>query len=114
MPASPVPASDHAGVASSLVNVGQQVGGAIGPALADTLACSAVASSLRSQAGAAAKAGVHASSAVQTRMDDHAGHQALPGYLVSASILVFPLVIALAVIRVSHQDLSGTGAGADR
>jgi EmrB/QacA subfamily drug resistance transporter len=63
---------DDAGVASSLVNVGQQVGGAIGLAVVGTVAWSAVASSLRSQAAAAATAGVHASAEAQTRMHDHA------------------------------------------
>src|SRR6266568_2422119 len=46
-----------AGVASSMLNVGQQVGGSIGLAVLGTVAWSAVASSLRSQAAAAAKAG---------------------------------------------------------
>jgi len=49
------------GVASSLVNVGQQVGGSIGLALVGTVAWSPVAGSLRTQAAAAAKAGVHSS-----------------------------------------------------
>ena len=44
------------GVASSLLNVGQQVGGSIGLALLGTIAWSAVTSSLRSQAAAAAAA----------------------------------------------------------
>ena len=51
------------GVASSLVNVGQQVGGSIGLAVLGTVAWSAVASSLRSQAAAAARAGGHATGA---------------------------------------------------
>ena len=42
------------GVASSLVNVGQQVGGSIGLALLGTIAWSAVATSLQSQTAAAA------------------------------------------------------------
>ena len=46
--------NNDAGVASSLVNVGQQVGGSIGLAVLGTVAWSAVASSLRSQAAAAA------------------------------------------------------------
>ena len=51
--------NNDAGVASSLLNVGQQVGGSIGLAILGTVAWSAVASSVRSQAAAAAKAGVH-------------------------------------------------------
>ena len=100
------------GVASSLVNVGQQVGGSIGLAFLGTVAWSAVASSLRSQAAAAARAGVHASgaraAAVQTRMYDHALAAGFSrGYLVSAGILALAVIIALALIRISRQDLSG-------
>ena len=100
------------GVASSLVNVGQQVGGSIGLAVLGTVAWSAVASSLRSQAAAAASAGVHATgaraAALQARMYDHALATGFSrGYLVSAGILVLAAIIALAVIRVRRQDLSG-------
>jgi hypothetical protein len=70
-----VNASD-AGAASSLNNVGLQVGGSIGLAVVGTVAWSAVASSLRSQATAAAQAGVHASgaraAALQTQIYHHA------------------------------------------
>jgi len=44
--------NNDAGVASSLLNVGQQVGGSIGLAILGTVAWSAVANSLRSQAAA--------------------------------------------------------------
>jgi EmrB/QacA subfamily drug resistance transporter len=104
--------NNDTGVASSLVNVGQQVGGSIGLAVIGTVAWSAVASSLRSQAAAAARAGVHASgaraAALQTRMYDHALATGFSrGYLVSAGILVLAVIIALAMIRVRRQDLSG-------
>ena len=65
-----------AGAASSLFNVGQQVGGSIGLAVVGTVAWSAVASGLRSQAAEAARAGVRASgaraAALQTRIYHHA------------------------------------------
>ena len=104
--------NDDTGVASSLVNVGQQVGGSIGLAVVGTVAWSAVASSLRSQAAAAARAGVHATGAraatVQTRMYDHALATGFSrGYLVSAGVLALAVIIALAMIRVTRQDLSG-------
>jgi hypothetical protein len=51
--------SSDAGVAASLINVGQQVGGAVGLAILGTVAWSAVASSLHSQMAAAARAGAH-------------------------------------------------------
>jgi EmrB/QacA subfamily drug resistance transporter len=104
--------NDDTGAASSLVNVGQQVGGSIGLAIAGTVAWSAVASSLRSQAAAAARAGVHAAgaraAAVHARMYDHALATGFSrGYLVSAAVLALVVIIALAVIRVTRQDLSG-------
>ena len=51
--------TDDAGLASSLINVGQQVGGSVGLAVLGTVARSALASSLRSEAAAAARTGVH-------------------------------------------------------
>ena len=107
--------NDDAGVASSLVNVGQQVGGSIGLAVVGTVAWSAVASSLRSQtaaATAAAQAGLHPSgaraAALQTRIYHHALATGFSrGYLVSAGVLAVILVIAVFMMRVSRADLAG-------
>jgi len=60
----------------------------------------------------AAKAGVHATgaraAALQAHMYDHALATGFSrGYLVSAGVLALAAIIALAVIRVSRQDLSG-------
>jgi EmrB/QacA subfamily drug resistance transporter len=97
-----------AGAASSLFNVGQQVGGSIGLAVVGTVAWSAVASSLRSQAANAARAGVHVSAAVQTRIYDHALATGFSrGFVASAGILVLAVFIAAAMIRVTRQNLSG-------
>ena len=101
-----------AGAASSLFSVGQQVGGSIGLAVVGTVAWSAVASNLRSAAAAAARAGGHASgaraAALQTQVYRHALATGFSrGYLVSAGILVLAVIIALAMIRVRRQDLSG-------
>jgi hypothetical protein len=100
------------GAASSLFNVGQQVGGSIGLAVVGTVAWSAVASSLRSQAAAAARAGGHATgaraAALQTQIYRHALATGFSrGYLVSAAVLALAAIIAIAVIRVRRQDLSG-------
>jgi hypothetical protein len=98
------------GVASSLVNVGQQVGGSIGLALLGTVAWSAVATSLRSQtAAAAAKAAGHPlTTATQTQIQHHALATGFSrGFLVCAAIGLLALIIALAAIRVTRQDLSG-------
>jgi len=104
------------GVASSLVNVGQQVGGAIGLAIVGTVAWSAVASSLRSQAAAAAaaaKAGARPSPAQAAALQARIYHHALAtgfsrGYLVSAGVLALIVIIALFMMRVSRADLAGT------
>jgi EmrB/QacA subfamily drug resistance transporter len=108
--------NDDTGVASSLVDVGQQAGGAIGLAVIGTVAWSAVASSLRSQATAAAKAGVHASGASATALHTQIHHHALAtgfsrGYLVSAGIMALILIIALLMLRVRREDLSGADPG---
>ena len=105
------------GVASSLVNVGQQVGGAIGLAIVGTVAWSAVASSLRSAAAAAAaaaQAGAHPTAAQAAALQAQVHHHALaPGfsrrYLLSARIRALLPVIALFMMRVSRADLSGAG-----
>ena len=103
--------TSDAGVASSLFNVGQQVGGSIGLAVVGTVAWSAVAGSLRSHS-AAAQAGGHASAATAAALQTQIYHHALAtgfsrGYLVSAGILALATIIALTVIRVRRQDLSG-------
>jgi EmrB/QacA subfamily drug resistance transporter len=113
------------GVASSLVNVGLEVGGSIGLAVVGTVAWSAVASSLRSQAAAAARAGVHATGARAAAAQAQIYHHALAtgfsrGYLVSAGVLALAAILAATMIRVSRQDLSDRNpmparpGGADR
>jgi len=102
------------GVASGLVNVGQQVGGSIGLAVIGTVAFTVVANSLRSAkaaAAAAAKDGAHPSAAQAAALQTQAYHHALAtgfsrGYLVSAGVLLLPVIIALFMMRVSRQDLS--------
>jgi EmrB/QacA subfamily drug resistance transporter len=109
-------ANNDAGVASSLLNVGQQVGGALGLAVLGTVAWSAVANTLRSQAAAAAAAAktatVHLSAGQQAALQKAATNHALAhgfsqGYVVSAGIMALALVIAVVVIRVKREDLSG-------
>jgi EmrB/QacA subfamily drug resistance transporter len=85
-----VPDGD-AGVASSLLNTGQQVGGSIGLAVLGTVAWSAVASSLRSGAPQG-----HALAYGFSR-----------GFLVSAAITLLTAVVALVMLRVKREDLAG-------
>src|SRR5216683_3269502 len=105
-----------AGVASSLLNTGQQVGGSIGLAILGTVAWSAVANSIHSQAAAAAAAARHATvhlsaaqqAALQKVMTDHAFSVGFSkGYVVSAGIALLGLIVTLLAIRVKREDLSG-------
>ena len=111
--------NDDTGVASGLVNVGQQVGGSIGLAVIGTVAWSAVASSLRSQTAAAARAGEHATAARAAALQAQLYHHALAtgfsrGYLVSAGVLTLAAIIALFMMRVSRADLSGADPAPER
>jgi EmrB/QacA subfamily drug resistance transporter len=99
-------ANDDAGIAASLLNVGQQVGGSIGLAILGTVAWSAVASNLHSAAASAGSA--HLSQAAQTAMSNHALAFGFGrGYLVSAGIALLALVVSLVFIRVKRSDLEG-------
>jgi EmrB/QacA subfamily drug resistance transporter len=109
-------AENDTGVASSLLNVGQQVGGALGLAVLGTVAWSAVSSSLHSQAAAAAAAAkntavhlspVQAAAAAKAASNHALAHGFSQGYVVSAGIMLLALVIAVAVIRVKREDLAG-------
>jgi EmrB/QacA subfamily drug resistance transporter len=109
-------ADNDSGVASSLLNTGQQVGGSIGLAVLGTVAWSAVSNSFRSQAtsaaAAAAKAGQHLTAAqqaaAQTTMYNHALASGFSkGFLVSAGISFLALIITVAAIRVRREDLAG-------
>jgi EmrB/QacA subfamily drug resistance transporter len=103
-----------AGLASSLVNTGQQVGGSIGLAILGTVAWTVVANTIRSStaaAAAAAKAG-HPShlSAAQAKVAifDHALSVGFSrGFVVSAGIMVLALIVTIAMVRVTREDLAG-------
>ena len=96
----------HAGVASSLLNTGQQVGGAIGLAALGTVAWTTVADNLRS-AGAAIASG-HPPAIPPSQLGLHALATGFSrGFLVAAGIALLAFVIALATISVRRQDLAG-------
>ena len=100
-----VPNKDS-GVASSLLNTGQQVGGSIGLAILGTVAWSAVASNTKS--AITATHGAHLSATAQTALANHALAFGFGrGYLVSAGISLLAVVIALVMIRIKRADLAG-------
>jgi EmrB/QacA subfamily drug resistance transporter len=103
-----------AGLASSLVNTGQQVGGSIGLAVLGTVAWSVVADTARrsaATAAAAAKAGhpLHGTAAqLKTAIYDHALAVGFSrGFEVSAGIMLLALIITIAMIRIKREDLAG-------
>ena len=108
-------AEQDSGVASSLLNAAQQVGGAIGLALLGTVAWTAVANSVRTQvahaAAAAAKAGrplPKPGTPPPASIYDHALTVGFSrAFVVAAGIGLLALLIAIATIRVSRQELSG-------
>jgi EmrB/QacA subfamily drug resistance transporter len=122
-----------AGLAGSLVNTGQQVGGSIGLAILGTVAWTVVANTFRNSiaagkatAAAAARAGhpLHLTAAQikagETQLYNHALAVGFSrGFIVSAGIMLLALVVTIVMIRVKRADLEGVqpmpgmGAAAD-
>jgi hypothetical protein len=96
-----------AGLASSLINTGQVVGGSIGLAILGTVAWTVVVNTARNAAHAAGSA-AHAADSAQVSISGHALAAGFSrGFEVSAAIMVLALVVAAIMIRVSRQDLTG-------
>ena len=91
-----------AGVASSLLNAGRQIGGSIGLAVLGTVAWTVVANGARARTTAARTASRQA--AYQHALA--AGFDR--AFLVAAGIALLILVAAIAAIRVRRADLSGS------
>jgi EmrB/QacA subfamily drug resistance transporter len=108
-------AEQDSGVASSLLNTAQQVGGAIGLALLGTVAWTTVADSIKTQVAYATAAAAKAGQPLPkpgTPPPASIYHHALTAgfsraFLVAAGIALLALLIAIATIRVRRQDLSG-------
>jgi EmrB/QacA subfamily drug resistance transporter len=107
-------ADRDAGLASSLLNTGQQVGGSIGLALLGTVAWTVVSNTARSSAAAAAAAARSGhppqgtAAQVKAAIYDHALSVGFSrGFEVSALIALIALIITIAVIRVKREDLAG-------
>jgi EmrB/QacA subfamily drug resistance transporter len=106
------------GLASSLLNTGQQVGGSIGLAVLGTVAWTVVADTARTSAAhakaaaiAAAKAGhpLHVNAAqAKVAIYDHALSVGFSrGFEVSAAVALVALIVTIAMIRVKREDLAG-------
>ena len=108
-------AERDSGVASSLLNAGQQVGGAIGLALLGTVAWTTVADSVRTQVAHAAATAAHAGRPLPkpgapppASIYDHALAAGFSrAFEVAAAIALLALLIAIATIRVRRQELTG-------
>jgi EmrB/QacA subfamily drug resistance transporter len=95
-----------AGVAASLLNTGQQVGGAIGLAALGTIAWTTVADTARNSAKAIATGHQPPESAAQLTAHALATGFAR-GFLTAAAIALLALIVAIVAIRVRRQDLTG-------
>jgi Major Facilitator Superfamily len=99
-------AEQDSGVAASLLNTGQQVGGAIGLAALGTIAWTTVANTVRNTGKAIAAGRQPAQSPAQI-----AAHALATGFsrgfLTATGIALLALLIAIATIRVSRQELTG-------
>jgi EmrB/QacA subfamily drug resistance transporter len=94
-------APTDAGVAASLINTGQQVGGAIGLALLGTVVWTAVADSLEGQmaAGAAAPDGQPSPEPTAVMLNQALAEGFARGFLVAFGITVLALVVIATLIR---------------
>jgi EmrB/QacA subfamily drug resistance transporter len=102
---------EESGVAASLRNTGQQVGGSIGLAVLGTVAWTVVANSIgatTAHATSAARAGHPArpSQAALTAIYHHALATGFSrAFLVAAGVMVLALIITIAAIRIQRADL---------
>jgi EmrB/QacA subfamily drug resistance transporter len=106
-------AERDSGVAASLLNTGQQVGGAIGLAVLGTIAWSTVADTVRTTSAASAAGQQPAQPPAQ--LAAHALATGLSrGFLAAAGIALVAAFIAIATIRVSRQELTGAAPPQER
>ncbi len=111
---------DDAGVASSLLNAGQQVGGAIGLAALGTVTWTVVSHSIKSQMSAAAAAAAKAGTPLPAPkpgapVPAAVLHQALAagisrGFVVAAGISALALIITIVTITLRREDIAATPA----
>ena len=98
-----------AGLAASLLNVAQQVGGALGLAVLGTVAWTAVAHNIHSQIAAVRNKGYspHTARKLPASITDHALAAGFSrAFAVSALVALLALIITIIVIRVRREDLA--------
>jgi predicted MFS family arabinose efflux permease len=107
-------ADQESGIASSLRNTGQQVGGSIGLAVLGTVAWTVVANSIRATTAHTATTPAHVghparpSQAALTAIYHHALTTGFArAFLVAAGIMLLALIITIIAIRVRRADLAG-------
>jgi EmrB/QacA subfamily drug resistance transporter len=111
--------AQDSGVASSLLNTGQQVGGAIGLAALGTVTWTVVSSNIKHHvaqaAAAAARAGVHLPAAKGGKLPASLLNDALAtgisrGFLVASGIAVLSLILTIATITITREDIAAVPA----
>jgi len=116
---------EDSGVASSLLNTGQQVGGAIGLAALGTVTWTVVSNSIKHQVSqataAAAKAGTHlpapkpGGKLPASILNEALANGISRGFLVAAGIAVVALIVTVFTITITREDIAATpvmpGAG---
>jgi hypothetical protein len=98
-----------AGLAASLPNVAQQVGGALGLAVLGTVAWTTVANNIHNQLAAVRNKDypLHAASKLPVSITDHALAAGFSrAFEVSAVVALIALFITIIVIRVRREDLA--------
>jgi predicted MFS family arabinose efflux permease len=100
-------ADTDSGVASSLLNVGRQLGGSIGLAVLGTVAWTVVANSARAQAAAAARAGDRGEAALAAAYQHALASGFDRAFLVAAGIALLIILTAITAIRIPRAGLTG-------
>ncbi len=100
-------ADTDSGVASSLLNVGRQLGGSIGLAVLGTVAWTVVANSARAQAAAAARAGDRGEAVLAAAYRHALASGFDRAFLVAAGIALLIILTAITAIRIPRAGLTG-------
>ncbi|MFF3936417.1 MFS transporter [Streptomyces phaeofaciens] len=109
---------EEAGVASALLNAGQQVGAALGLAVLGTIAANATEERMKELMPGSGGGDAHGATGgamppqVQEAVHDALSHGYGVGFLVAGCVLVAAFLIALLTIRVSAEDAARTDVAA--